>query len=168
MVKRIFTLVCAIVVISFSAIAQTANSSVRSSMQSMAERLDEKDGVECMVCVKGNGLEMMKLMMRKEMGKDFIKGVDMIVIINYSEAPSAKVTEIRNEIENIAKIELTQQELPDDIKEGKYMRTYFREGDDGKSIHDMIIIAEDESEKESSKIVMYFGGVMRDEPKTMK
>ena len=168
MVKRIFTLVCAIVAISFSAMAQTTNSSVRSSMQSMAERLDEKDGVECMVCVKGSGLEFIKLMMRKEMGKEFMKGVDMIVIINYSEAPSAKVTEIRNEVESIAKIELTQQELPDDVKEGKYMRTYFRKGDDGKSIHDMIIIAEDDSEKEPSNIVMYFGGVMRNEPNSKK
>lgn len=166
--KRIFILICVIIVTSFSAMAQTANSSVRNSMQAMAERLDEKDGVECLVCVKGSGLELVKLMMRKEMGKDFVKGVDMIVIINYSEAPSAKVTEIRNEIESIAKIELTQQELPDDVKEGKYMRTYFRKGDDGKSIHDMIIIAEDDSEKESSNIVMYFGGVMRDEPKSKK
>ena len=164
MIKRFFVLICAAVVFATSVAAQTTDSSsTRNSMMSMAEKYDDKQNVETFVCVKGRGLETMKLLLRKEMGKDFIKGVDMIILINYSDASNDTASTIIREVEDITK-DFKQQELPDEMTEGKYMRNFFKLGDDGESIHDMIIIIEEGT----SKSVMYLGGVMRDEPKSMK
>ncbi|MBR5138683.1 MAG: hypothetical protein IKV12_03960 [Alistipes sp.] len=164
MIKRFFILVCAAVVIAISATAQTLDgSSTRNSMEFMAEKYDDKLGVETFVFVKGRGLETMKLLLRKEMGKDFLKGVDMIVLINYSDASNDTANTIHSEIDSITK-DFSQQELPKEMTEGKNMRNFFKLGDDGKSIHDMIIIIEEET----SKNVMYLGGVMKEEPSPAK
>ena len=159
MLKRIFVTLCMVIALSLSAVAQTQDSSsIRDKMKALAEKYDEVNGIESLVCVKGSGLEMMKLMFRKEMGKDFIKGVDMIIFINYADAPNDLAKTIRGEVEGMAK-DLREEELPKDMTDGKYMRNFFSLSNDEKEIHDMIILVEEGD----SKSVVYFGGVMKDD-----
>ena len=114
-----------------------------------------------MVCTKGNGLEMIKLVLRKEFGKDFIKGVDMIIIIDYSKAEQQVAEVIRTQTESLS-ASYEQKELPEEMTKGNYMRNFFKLNDSKEVITDMVVLVE----SAENKTVIYFGGEMTSPPKT--
>ena len=160
MLKRIFVTLCMVIALSLSAMAQTQDSSsIRNKMKALAEKYDEVNGIESLVCVKGSGLEMMKLMLRKEFEKDVIKGVDMIALIEYADATESEANAIRSEVDALSK-GLEKVEMPEEEKpKAKRLGTYYKLSADKKSISDMLILIESEEER----CVMYLGGVIRDE-----
>ena len=141
-------------------VAAQPASTGRELLKSLVEQYSETKGVDGMVCTKGSGLEMIKMVLRKDFGKEFIKGVDMIIIIDYSKADKSVAEDIRTQTNTLAK-SYEQKELPDDITEGNYMRNYFKLNDNKDAIADMIILMENAEVKS----VIYFGGEMRGEPK---
>lgn len=160
MLKRIFMLLCALVTLSLSAMAQSAETqSCRKAVQKFAEKYEDSERITSLVLVKGSGLEMMKLALRKEFAKDVIKGVDMIVLVEYADATESEADAIRSEVETLAK-GLEKVEIPEGEKpKANRLGTYIQVSADGKSISDMLIIIEEGDEK----CVMYFGGVIRDD-----
>ena len=75
-------LLCALVVLSLSAMAQSADTqNPRKAMQDLAKKYEDSKNITSAVLVRGSGLELMKVMLRKEFSKDVIKGVDMIIIV---------------------------------------------------------------------------------------
>ncbi|MBQ5827198.1 MAG: hypothetical protein IIW47_00205, partial [Bacteroidales bacterium] len=56
---------------------------VGKTVKEIAEKYQDSTGVECMTIVKGEGLNLVKMMLKKEFGKQFIKGVTSITIIDY-------------------------------------------------------------------------------------
>lgn len=153
-------LLCALVTLSLSAMAQSAEAqSCRKAMQKFAEKYEDSERITSLVLVKGSGLEMMKLALRKEFAKDVIKGVDMIVLVEYADATESEADAIRSEVETLAK-GLEKVEIPEGEKpKANRLGTYIQVSADGKSISDMIILIEEGDEK----CVMYFGGVIRDD-----
>lgn len=162
MLKQGLILFYMLIAFSLSAMSQTQTTAApncREAMKTLAKKYEDGDKISSMILVKGSGLEMMKLMFRKEFGKDFIKGVNMIIIIEYSEATESEATAIRQEVEKLAK-GMEQADLPkEDIADVKYVRNYFNRSADDKSLSDMIILAEDSKDK----CVLYFGGVIHDD-----
>ncbi|MBR4995624.1 MAG: DUF4252 domain-containing protein [Alistipes sp.] len=162
MMKRALMLCCALIAFSFSAVSQTPNSdtpSCREAMQKFAEKYEESERVTSAVLVKGSGLEMMKLMLRKEFEKDVIKGVDMIILVEYADATEDEANAIRGEVEKLA-VGLEKVVIPEGEKpKAKRLGTYYKLSADKKSISDMLILIEEENER----CVMYLGGVIRDE-----
>ena len=160
MLKRIFMLFGALVALSLSAMAQSTDTqSIRKAMQKFADKYDDNERVSSMVFVKGSGLEMMKLMLRKEFEKDVIKGVDMIALIEYADATESEANAIRSEVDALSK-GLEKVEMPEEEKpKAKRLGTYYKLSADKKSISDMLILIESEEER----CVMYLGGVIRDE-----
>jgi hypothetical protein len=160
MLKRVFMLFCASVVLSLSAMAQSADTqNPRKAMQNLANKYEDSKNITSAVLVKGSGLELMKVMLRKEFSKDVIKGVDMIIIVEYADATESEASVIRSEVASLAK-GLEKAELPEDEKpKAKHLATYYKLNADKKSMSDMIILMESDEEK----CVMYLGGVIRDE-----
>lgn len=141
--------------------AAQPTSTGRELMTSMVEKYGEDKGVNGMVCTKGNGLEMIKLVLRKEFGKDFIKGVDMIIIIDYSKAEQQVAEVIRTQTESLS-ASYEQKELPEEMTKGNYMRNFFKLSDSKEVITDMVVLVE----SAENKTVIYFGGEMTSPPKT--
>ena len=141
------------------AAAQPASTG-RELLKSLVEQYSETKGVDGMVCTKGSGLEMIKMVLRKDFGKEFIKGVDMIIIIDYSSADKQVAEAIRAQTDTLS-ASYEQKELPKEMTEGSYMRNYFKLNDNKDAIADMIILMENAEVKS----VIYFGGEMRGEPK---
>lgn len=153
-------LLCALVVLSLSAMAQSADTqNPRKAMQNLATKYEDSKNITSAVLVKGSGLELMKVMLRKEFSKDVIKGVDMIVLVEYADATESEADAIRSEVETLAK-GLEKVEIPEGEKpKANRLGTYIQVSADGKSISDMIILIEEGDEK----CVMYFGGVICDD-----
>ena len=141
--------------------AAQPTSTGRELMTSMVEKYGEDKGVNGMVCTKGNGLEMIKLVLRKEFGKEFIKGVDMIIIIDYSKAEQQVAEVIRTQTESLS-ASYEQKELPEEMTKGNYMRNFFKLNDSKEVITDMVVLVE----SAENKTVIYFGGEMTSPPKT--
>ena len=141
------------------AVAQSSDTG-RELMTSMVDRYSQNKGVNGMVCTKGNGLEMIKLVLRKEFGKDFIKGVDVIIILDYSKAEQQVAEAIRTRTESLS-ASYEQKELPEELTKGNYMRNYFKLSDNKETITDMVVLMENES----TRTVIYFGGEMTSPPK---
>ena len=139
--------------------AQSADTG-RELMTSMVDRYSEHKGVNGMVCTKGNGLEMIKLMLRKEFGKDFIKGVDVIIILDYSKADQQVTEAIRTQTESLS-ASYEQKELPEELTNGNYMRNFFKLSDNKEAITDMVVLMEGAE----NRTVIYFGGEMTSPPK---
>lgn len=142
------------------AAAQPASTG-RELMTSMVEQYSQTEGVEGVVCTKGNGLEMIKLMLRKQFGKEFIKGVEEIVIIDYSKAEQQVAEVIRTQTESLS-ASYEQKELPEEMTKGNYMRNFFKLNDSKQIITDMVVLVE----SAENKTVIYFGGEMTSPPKT--
>lgn len=140
--------------------AAQPTSTGRELMTSLVEEYGEDKGVNGMVCTKGNGLEMIKLVLRKEFGKDFIKGVDMIIIIDYSKAEQQVAEVIRTQTESLS-ASYEQKELPEEMTKGNYMRNFFKLSENKEAITDMVVLMENES----TRTAIYFGGEMTSPPK---
>ena len=162
MAKKRITLLVMMLAFWLGAAAQSASIG-HELMVSMVDKYDESKNVNGIVCTKGNGLEMIKMMLRKDFGKDFIKGVDEVIIIEYSEADKEVAKDIRTQIETLSKV-YDQKELPQSLTEGSYMRNYFKLNDSKDAITDMVVLMENAE----NKTVIYFGGTMTGEPKTKK
>lgn len=153
MAKRVCLLVL-MLTFWLSAAAQPTTSA-RELVKSMAEKYDGKGGIESMICTKGSGLEMIKMAMRKELGKDFVKGVDIIIIIDYSKADKQTSETISTQIDKL-KSGYQQMELSKEMTEGEHLRNYFNFDDEKEVITDMVML----SEGKEDKYVVYFGGEM--------
>ena len=92
--------------ITITAIAAYAQSPSKAAdvMKEMVNKYETTDGVECIVATKGNGLELIKMMFNKELGKGFMKGVNSITIIEYNSASQATCTAIKNDLEQFQSI----------------------------------------------------------------
>lgn len=142
------------------AAAQPASTG-RELMTSMVEKYSQTEGVEGVVCTKGNGLEMIKLMLRKQFGKEFIKGVDVIIIVDYTKADSQVADAIRTQTESLS-ANYEQKELPKEIVKDNYLRNFFKLNDSKQIITDMVVLVE----SAKNRTVIYFGGEMTSPPKT--
>lgn len=142
------------------AVAQPTSTG-RELMRSMVEQYSKTTGVEGVVCTKGNGLEMIKLMLRKQFGKEFVKGVEEIIIIDYSKADKQVAEAIRTQTESLS-ASYEQKELPKELVKDNYMRNFFKLNDSKEIITDMVVLVEGAK----NRTVIYFGGEMTSPPKT--
>lgn len=120
----------------------------------LVKKYENTTGVECMSLVKGQGLELVKMMLNKEFGKKFMKGVTAIVIIDYSDASEEISKAIRGELDvfmtSLKEIDLTKEM---DLEDNDYVRCFAKEID-SSHLSDFVIIMEGDG----NKMLMYMGG----------
>lgn len=130
------------------------SSKVEAKVNELVKKYENVKGVDCMTVGKGIGLSMIKMMFNKQFGKQFMKGVTRITIVDYSDASQQTSLDLRKELDAFIP-------LLDEIKLGKekefadndYIRSFATLLEDN-TISDFIIALENKD----SKIIMYMGG----------
>ena len=129
------------------------SSEVEETVRNIVHKYEGAGGVNCMSVVKGQGLEFIKMMLKKEFGKSFMKGVTSITIINYTDAPEDVCMAIRNDLDVFLSL-LDEFDLGDEkqFSDNDYIRCFAAE-DSGK-LSDFVVAIENKE----SKTVMYMAG----------
>lgn len=120
----------------------------------MVKQFEASSGVQCITVAKGSGLGLVKAMFNQQFGKEFMKGVTSITIINYSDASAETCAALRKEIESLGEILM-------DFKMGEnkefsgysYAKSLANLQGDG-SISDFVTALEDKE----TKMLMYMSG----------
>ena len=131
---------------------------VKKTVEEIVKKYDGTKGVECMSLVKGGGLDMVKMMFRKQFGKDFMKGVTSITIIEYGDAPEETCLALRKDLDAFVSL-LEEFNLGEDKKSANndYVRCFASVSSETATLSDFVFALEDEE----TKMVMYMAGVMK-------
>lgn len=134
------------------------SSQVEKTVNEIVKKYDDTNGVECVTVVKGGGLEMVKLLFNKQFGKDFMRGVTSITIINYSDAPKDVCLALRKELDAFSTL-LEEFNVSEEkqFADNDYVRSFASASLDGGVLSDFVIAIE----KEDSKMVMYMAGEIK-------
>ena len=73
-------------------------SKVEVKVKQLTTKYEEVKGVDCMTVTNGFGLGLVKLMFNKQFGKEFMKGVTAITVIDYSDASQQTCQALRKEL----------------------------------------------------------------------
>ena len=157
MMKRIALLVALVLMTFVGGYAQEP-SQVEKTVDAIVKKYDDVDKVECFTVTKGNGLEMFKMLFNKQFGKDFMRGVTSITVINYSDASEETCLALRKELDAFVTL-LEEFNLSGEKKfaDNDYVRSFASASSDAGSLSDFVVAIE----KEDSKMVMYMAGVMK-------
>ena len=133
------------------------SSKVEAKVNELVKKYENVKGVDCMSVTKGLGLSMVKMMFNKQLGKQFMKGVTGITIIEYSDASQQTSMALRKELDEflplLQEFELGEQK---ESSENDYMRS-FATTLDNNTISDFIVALE----TKDSKIIMYMSGKIK-------
>ena len=132
-------------------------SKVEVKVNELVKKYDNVKGVECMSLVKGRGLEMLKMMFNKEFGKEFMRGVTSITIIDYSDASEEIYLVMHKELEAFVFL-LEEFDIGEEkqFADNDYIRSFAQTSDSG-TLSDFIIALENKG----SKIIMYMAGEIK-------
>ena len=157
MIRKIFLTMALLLSLSFGAAAQTTNTkSGRERMIEFANKYEDSKEITSMICTKGRGLDMFKLLMRGEYGKEFFKGVDIIIFVEYGDASAEQAKTLTKEMEALCQ-DFDEIDIPEsEGTKDKKIRTFLKFNSDN-NITDMVVILEDSEDKGMT----YFGGVIK-------
>jgi hypothetical protein len=133
------------------------SSKVEAKVNELVKKYENVKGVDCMTVGKGIGLSMIKMMFNKQFGKQFMKGVTRITIVDYSDASQQTSLDLRKELDAFIP-------LLDEIKLGKekefadndYIRSFATTLDEN-TISDFLVAVENKD----SKVIMYMAGKIK-------
>lgn len=129
-------------------------SKVDKAVENLVSKYEDKQGVECLRVVKGEGLELIKMMLNKEFGRKFMKGVTSIVIMEYSDASADICQSIRNDLDVFTSVlEEFDISAEKELTSSEFVRCFIGKVD-SESISDFVVVMEEEGEK----MFMYMGG----------
>ena len=157
MMKRIALLIALVLMTFVGGYAQEP-SQVEKTVDAIVKKYDDVDKVECITVTKGNGLEMFKMLFNKQFGKDFMRGVTSITVINYSDASEETCLALRKELDAFVTL-LEEFNLSGEKKfaDNDYVRSFASASSDAGTLSDFVVAIE----KEDSKMVMYMAGEIK-------
>lgn len=129
-------------------------SAIENKVNALVKKYENVKGVDCTTLNKGLGLNMIKVMFNKQFGKEFMKGVTSVTIIDYSDASQQTCMALRKELDAFTSL-LQEYNLAKEKEFAKndYMRS-FASPIDEKTLSDFIVALENKD----SKIIMYMAG----------
>ncbi len=133
------------------------SSEVEAKMNLLVKKYENVKGVDCMSVTRGSGLGLIKTMFNQEFGKDFMKGVTSITIINYTDASQEVCHALRKELDvflSLLEEFKDKDEKPTDEQE--YTRSFARPIDEN-TISDFVIAMEDKE----TKMIIYMAGKIK-------
>ena len=157
MMKRIALLIALVLMTFVGGYAQEP-SQVEKTVDAIVKKYDDVDKVECITVTKGNGLEMLKMLFNKQFGKDFMRGVTSITVINYIDASEETCLALRKELDAFVTL-LEEFNLSGEKKfaDNDYVRSFASASSDAGTLSDFVVAIE----KEDSKMVMYMAGEIK-------
>lgn len=156
-----FTIKFYAVLMAFFMIAVNSNAQssegVEVAMDKIIEKYEETQDVNCISLTKGLMLEVIKKKFSGEFGKDFMKGVRKMSIIEYSDASKETCMAIRKDLDTFTSL-LKEFDLSGEKKfsNNSFVRCFALNADDS-SLSDFLIAMEDEE----AKMVLYMAGVIK-------
>ena len=131
--------------------------SVEQIVNGIVAKHENTPGVSCMTVTKGSGLNMVKSMLNKQLGKDFMKGVTSITIIDYTDASPETCDTLHKDLDSFISL-LQEFDLKKEkqFSENKYIRSFASASEGGK-ISDFVMAIEDGK----SKTIMYMAGTIK-------
>ena len=157
--KRV-TMLMALLMMAGSLYAADNSAKVDSAMRDLLKKYDKTEGVMSVTVTRGKGLELVKMMLNKQLGRSFMKGVKSITILTYSEASAEVCQAVRKDLDVFTSL-LEEFDMKDkDSKEAsksQYSRCFVctSEAHEGK-LSDFVIAIEDEE----IKTVIHMAGVI--------
>ena len=128
--------------------------SVERTVKEIVKKHENTKDVTCLTVVKGKGLEMVKMMFNKEFGKDFMKGVRSITIIEYTDASKETCETLHKDLDAfLSLLEEFDVSKEKQFADNNYIRC-FASATDNKSISDFVIAIENDD----SKMILYMAG----------
>ena len=153
--KRITLLIAFCIASIFAGYAQEATP-VEKLVKEIVKKYEDTKGVNSISVAKGSGLEMVKMMFNKKFGKEFMKGVTAITVIDYSDASQEVCQSLRKDVDGF--LTLLQEFNVGKEKEfadNDYIRSFASVSDDG-TFSDFVVAVED---KESKTIIHMAGKI---------
>lgn len=151
----------AILLALFAIISITSNAAtteqVDKAVKDIIATYKDAKGVDVVSVTKGNGLELIKMMLKKQFGKEFMRGVTCITVIGYSDADESVCTSLRKDLDKFTSI-LEEFDLSGnkDFSKNDYVRCFAHRTEDGM-LSDFVIAME----KDSMKMVVYMAGEIK-------
>ena len=152
-VKRVM-LILGVLLLStpFVSAQETTTSTLYEKISTLVDNYKDEDGIKSVVCDGGMMLKTVKVMLRKEFGKEFVDGIKAFGIIFYGNAQKVVADAIVGEVEHITAT-LQPINIDDRIKPEAKARGFIRLTDDKQTLTDLLII----SEKPSPKLIYFHG-----------
>ena len=123
----------------------------------LSDRYKSEKGIKMMVCHDGFKLQTVKMMLRKEFGKEFVDNIKAFAIIFYKEANSEVGEKIVAEIGEIT-APLRNINIDAQLRPGAKGTGYVRLSEDEQLVTDLLIVTELPTPK-----LIYFGGNFKPE-----
>lgn len=155
-IKNVIILVALSMLTMLTSYAQTS-SKVETKMKQLVTKYEEVKGVDCMTVTNGFGLGLVKMMFNKQFGKEFMKGVTAITVIDYSDASQQTCQALRKELNAFTSL-LEEVKFGEEKEFADFdlVRCFVMSSDD-KTISDFIIAVENKD----SKMIMYMAGKIK-------
>ena len=152
-ITKMVLLVAMLVVTIVAGYAQEP-STVEAKVKEIVKQYENVKGVECFEFAKGSGLGIVKMAFNQQFGKDFMKGVRSITIINYTDASNEICQALHQELDAFSSLleEIKPKADKDSSNQG-YSRS-FASISNGNTMSDFVIAIEDDE----SKMMMYMAG----------
>lgn len=154
---KIIVLFMALSIISIGGAYAQEPSKIEIKVNELVKKYDDVKGVDCMTVKKGLELKMVKMMFKKQFGKEFMKGVTSITIIDYSDAPQQTCLSLRKEFDVfnslLQEIKIGEEK---DLADIDYIRSFATKKDDN-TLSDFIVVSEDNK----NKVLMYMAGKIK-------
>ena len=151
----LFVALCVMAMVTVSA---QEPSKVEVKVNELVKRYENVKGVESLTVTKGGGLGLVKAMFNQQFGKDFMKGVTSITVINYSDASQETCLALRKDIEAIGSMleEFKMGKEKEPAEPEQYAKSYAAlEGE--KTISDFLTAME----SKDVKMVLYMAGKIK-------
>ena len=154
---KIIVLFMALSIISIGVAYAQEPSKIEIKVNELVKKYDDVKGVDCMTVKKGLELKMVKMMFKKQFGKEFMKGVTSITIIDYSDAPQQTCLSLRKEFDVFSSL-LQEIKIGEekDLADIDYIRSFATKKDDN-TLSDFIVVSEDKK----NKVLMYMAGQIK-------
>ena len=128
-------------------------------MNEIVKKHDGKDGISCLTVAKGSGLNLIKAMLNKEFGRDFMKGVNSITLIEYSDASAETCKTLHKDLDaflsHLKEFDVNEEKT---FSDNNYTRCFASISDEESgTISDFVIAMEDDK----SKLLVYMAGTIK-------
>ena len=157
MMRRLVFLLFALFCIASVSAQDKMSNSIFEQLAAISDRYKSETSINGFAAKGGIKLQTVKLMLRKEFGREFVDNIKFFVALFYEDAQPEVVEKI---LADIAQVTKTMQcvNIGTELKPGSEGLGYVRLSEDGQALTDLLIVSEAPSPK-----FVYFGGRFKPE-----
>ena len=158
MKNRVFRLVLLLAAVSASwTVSAASQQSVIDSVKQIIAEFKDTKGVNSMVIQKGQGLGLVKAILKPKLGKAFLDGVTSIIIIEHSKASNEVCESLQNRLNAYSETLRDFQFNNNEFGGGERVRGFVAIDETTMVGSDLVMFVEDKG----AKLLIYMGGELK-------